>query len=105
MFIGIYTLENKTYNDIYFKECGGYNAFHHHTFSPDCEDIKILDFTIKGKTYEEKKASAEELAKEWQLNFAQYSWSYGELAEIEAYFEKVGKRFGLLKEFKENGII
>ena len=30
--------------------------------------------------------------------------SYAELAEAGKHFEKLGKRFGLLREFKENGI-
>lgn len=31
--------------------------------------------------------------------------SYSELVEAQAYFEKQGKRYGLLREFRENGII
>lgn len=30
---------------------------------------------------------------------------FGELYEFGAYFERLGKRYGLLKEFRENGII
>jgi len=105
MFIGIYTLENKTYNNLYYKIHAGWDAWHSDTFSPDCEDMKILDFIIRGKTYEERKAEAEELAKDWQLHFSQYPWSYAELAEIESYFEKIGKQYGLLKVFRENAII
>lgn len=30
--------------------------------------------------------------------------SYSELAEVANYFFTVGKRYGLLKEFRENGI-
>ena len=50
------------------------------------------------------KTSLEDLAKEWQGQFASYNWSYGELMEIGEYFNKNGKRYGLLREFKENGI-
>lgn len=31
--------------------------------------------------------------------------SWWELADMKQWFEKEGKRFGLLKEFRENGII
>lgn len=36
--------------------------------------------------------------------FANKSMSWGELAEAQSYFEKLGKRYGLLAEFKENGL-
>lgn len=32
------------------------------------------------------------------------AWSYGELADRQAYFEQQGRRYGLLREFRENGI-
>ena len=57
------------------------------------------------KNYFEKKAAAREAAIEWQTETAQKNYSYGELAFFENYFYKLGKRYGLLKEFKENCII
>ena len=57
------------------------------TFSPETENIEILDFTIKGKNYNEKKLCAAEIAKDWQINFSQYSWSYGEIVIICNYFK------------------
>lgn len=104
MFIGVYTLNDKEYFGIYFKNIYGYTKWLEDTFSPDCENIKVLDFKLKGKTYKEKKASLEELAKDWQNNFASLGWSYGELAEIEYYFEENAKRYGLVEVFKENCI-
>ena len=105
MFIGVYTLENKEHFNIYNKCGAGYDMWYRDTFSPDCEDIKVLDFKIKGKTYHEKKNSLEELAKDWQYNFCDYGWSYGELAQIDTYFYENAKRYGLVKVFKENVII
>jgi hypothetical protein len=105
MFIGIYTLDNKIYNYIYYKNIEGFREWHKDTFSPNTKDIKMLDFTIKGKTYQERKAEAIEIAKDWQNNFACYDWSYSELTTIYEYFQKVGKRYGLTKKFKENAII
>ena len=56
-------------------------------------------------TYSEKKAKLREEAVEWQCDFSKHDYSYGELAEMQAYFEKEGKKYGLMKEFRENGII
>lgn len=56
-------------------------------------------------TYREKKARLREEAVRWQHDFSNYNYSYAELAEKLAYFEKEGKKYGLVKEFKENGII
>ena len=57
------------------------------------------------KTYAERKAEATAMAIEWQHNFADAQLSYGELAYYRDLFYKLGKAFGLLKEFRENGII
>lgn len=56
-------------------------------------------------TYREKKAKLREQAITWQRDFAEHNYSYGEIAEKQAYFEKEGKKYGLIKEFKENGIV
>ncbi len=34
-----------------------------------------------------------------------FQYSYGGLLMIQEYFEKFGKRYGLLREFKNEGII
>lgn len=104
MFIGKYELDNKEYFGIYEKNIMGYELWHEETFSPTTKNIETLDFKISGKTYEEKKASLEDLAKEWQLYFSGYSWSYYELSIIQNYLYDNAKRYGLLKEFKENAI-
>ena len=56
--------------------------------------------------YEENKERVRQEAIDYSNSFAEgreYYWS--EIAEIGAYFEKQGKRYGLLEEFRENGII
>lgn len=50
-------------------------------------------------TYQQGKERARERAIGWQ------HYSYGELAEWADVFERLGKRYGLIREFKENGII
>ena len=57
------------------------------------------------KTYVKRKAQAAEQAKQWQLNFGNESHSYAELLETQNEFVKLAKRYGLVKEFRENGII
>lgn len=54
-------------------------------------------------TYTEAKARARKLAIDW-LHDESQRISYGELAEACERFNKLGKRFGLLGEFRENGI-
>ena len=40
----------------------------------------------------------------WQHHFDDVSDLF-ELCQVQQHFEKLGKRYGLIKEFKENGII
>ena len=54
--------------------------------------------------YETKKEMARQEAIDWQIDFVNHNYSYGELCEFVMHFEKLGKRCGLLKEFRENGI-
>ena len=56
-------------------------------------------------TYQELKAAARQKAIDWQNEFSENNYSYGELNFYQAYFETLAKRYGLIKEFRENGII
>ena len=55
--------------------------------------------------YKERKEKARNKAIDWQADFCNHSYSYSELADFSAYFEKLGRRYGLIREFRENGII
>lgn len=55
--------------------------------------------------YQIAKEKAREKAIEWQLDFNNHNYSWGELAYYGAYFERLAKRYGLIKEFRENCII
>lgn len=50
------------------------------------------------------KARVREEAIEWQNNFSVMNCSWFEVAQWGDRFEKLGRRYGLLKEFRENGI-
>ena len=77
--------------------------FFRDTFSPSIEILSVLPLCIHGKTYSERKASAEQAAVD--LSYADCGGlSWLEYATISAFFEKVGKRYGLLREFRENAI-
>ena len=56
------------------------------------------------KTYQQRKAKVREQAFEWQCDFEKYNYSWADLATWSNYFKALGKRYGLLKEFRENGI-
>jgi len=59
----------------------------------------------KKNYYALRKAYAVQEAKDWQSSFADNNYSYGELAYYQDYFERLAKRYGLIREFREEGII
>lgn len=54
--------------------------------------------------YQKRKESARQEAIDWQLENSEYPYSYEGLSIIGNYFYKIGKRYGLLREFRENAI-
>ena len=54
--------------------------------------------------YNRLKEAARKAAIEWQLTFGDNPMRWNELAEVSKRFYTLGKRYGLLKEFRENGI-
>lgn len=56
-------------------------------------------------SYAEKKEKVREEAIEWQYQFSEEDHFMSEYAYYSDYFTKLGKRYGLLREFRENGII
>jgi len=55
--------------------------------------------------YQKRKAEVRDEAIEWQSTYCQSDHYMSEWADWGEYFYKLGKRYGLLKEFRENGII
>lgn len=55
-------------------------------------------------TYMAHKAKARQAAIDWQLSL-KGGESYGEMTEAQNRFGKLAKRYGLVREFRENGII
>lgn len=67
--------------------------------------VCYIPLKVSGKTYQERKNDLQNKAIEWSNTQGSYPrWSYSELGEIQDFFERNGKRYGLLKEFQENAI-
>lgn len=60
---------------------------------------------MKQNKYTRGKEKTRSAAVEWQIENAKRDLCYAEICEISAHFEKLGRRFGLLRELRENGVI
>ncbi len=80
-----------------------FEAYVKDTFSPLVEHFSFIDFHVHGKTYAEKQASLCNTARRFQYECAD-GLSWYELSRITAWFYTMGKRYGLLKDFRENAI-
>lgn len=56
------------------------------------------------KTYQQLKEAVRQKTIDWQIEAAEQNLSYGELNEIGGKFHKLGRRYGLIHEFRENCI-
>lgn len=66
--------------------------------------MRRLDYMNSNK-YTRGKARTRELAIQLQADLSESSISYAELAEIQDKLRKLGTQYGLIREFKENGLI
>lgn len=80
-----------------------YQKFHEDTFSPMTLFEGVL-FEIKDGSYNDKKEQVRDIAQRFQ-SILEPGLSWEEIAIIQTWFERNGKRYGLIKEFRENGII
>lgn len=91
-----YLLKNKRHLEAILQE------------EPQAQAVNVLNLIITGKTYTERKAQAENIAQTWQALGTEYNGgniSQGELAEVHGELENIAKKYGLVKDFKENAII
>lgn len=72
-------------------------------FSPLVEPLTVIDFCVKGKNYRERQSSVRETAIDFQIA-DEGGLSMEELGRILYWFTTQGKRYGLLKEFRENAV-
>ena len=74
-------------------------------------DVYLFSFNpvVKGDSMKRKeirtKGEARQEAIDWQHWVSEQNLSYGELAEYGDYFTELARKFGLMREFRENGII
>lgn len=97
------TLRDTETNEEKMYTFTSWSEYHTATFSPLTDVLFITDFKVKGKTYADRKEFVRNMAIEYSNNGA-FGLSWGEVAYVGDMFYKLGKRYGLLKEFKENGI-
>lgn len=77
--------------------------YHTDTFSPEVEPLEIIDFSVKGKNYRERQSSVETTARDFQA--ADIGGLFmSDYARICDWLTTQGKRYGLLKEFRENAV-
>lgn len=72
-------------------------------FSHGLRGAQMIVFRLKGYDYRSYQRSLRTLAINFQM-LDEGGLSYGEIAEIQDFFRTYGKRYGLLRDFRENGI-
>lgn len=56
-------------------------------------------------TYQRRKDAARAQAIKWQADFSDRSTPWAAIAAEQRHFEQLARRYGLLREFRENAII
>lgn len=99
MFYGSYVFDGEKHAAIY----DSYDLFNRDTFNPLCEEITVIPFETHGKSYADRRESVLNTAVEWS-NCEAWPLSWGEVQTVADWFYRMGKRYGLLTEFRENGL-
>lgn len=55
--------------------------------------------------YSQTKERVRQMAIDWQTDFPNHDYAWSELSFYTELFARLGKRYGLLTEFRENGIL
>ena len=95
-------VESQTDIDSYYWETLGDIIYQQH-FKSLYKAGKPVEVVMN--KYQKGKEKTRNEAIDWQSDFANHNYSYGELAYFSDYFETKARRYGLVREFKENGII
>jgi len=82
------------------------NEFSYYLYTSGGYDDEFDELWYLQVFYARNKAELRQQAIDYQNLFSKgFSMSWGDIAYFSDYFAELGKRFGLLKEFKENGIL
>lgn len=101
-YIGAYEKNGKRSSGIYYG-AAGIELFNIESFN--CDDYTLIRLSVAGSSYQEKKEAARLLAIDVMDPNTFPDLSYGEYAELSDIFTDIGRRYGLLKEYRENAII
>ena len=66
---------------------------------------KMDSYPLPNQSQVKTKEDARTMAMDYQMWASEQNLSYGEVSTYQNYFEQLGKKFKLTKEFKENGVI
>lgn len=55
--------------------------------------------------YQKNKEEVRQFAIDWQADFNNHNYSYSDLTVFQDMFSRLGRKYGLLREFRENGIL
>ena len=78
--------------------------YYRDTFNPECEEIAVINFKVSGYGYRKKKDAARNIAIAWTNTTDVSGLSWLDCQHVSDWFYTMGKRFGLLSEFSENGL-
>ena len=67
--------------------------------------LTVVEISISGNNYKQKQESLREQARNIQLLLSQSTQSYRTLVEVQNWLMAKATTYGLIKEFRENGII
>lgn len=81
-----------------------FDVIRHYYVTFKSENVYMIEQLDINEDYESLKDKICTFAKVWQCSFDKCNYDYDALAFYQSFFEKYGKRYGLLNEFHENGI-
>lgn len=84
---------------------GTWDAYHAATFSPENEIHAVADTEIHGRSYKARKSNAHSALVQMQYLLFVPGLSMGEMQDISDAAEIIARRYGMLAEARENGII
>ena len=93
--------------EIYGATFADMHEYSRYMFNPERTLLLLLEADstkVWGKTREQKKNTARGLAIRWQRLIGDFCPSYMDFAIAGDYFTALGRRYGLLREFRVNGI-
>lgn len=82
---------------------GDYSEACSFAFAQGWNDAQMIVFRLEGHDYRSYQSDLRHIATDFQM-LDEGGLSYGELADIQGFFERYGRKYGLLREFRENGI-